>query len=158
MPPAYKSCILTGYLGDPRYFPAIYVNGNGTAVYHVGPMNETTITELFNLQGFAPPTNVTIDLTYPSMVSFRMPIPVDYRERRMSVSVNSPQSVSVILEWNGVVPEEKIRLEPSDSVQFGSTSFVWKSIHKAGNFTFSIHTDGKEAESFEVTLDIRFYN
>lgn len=159
MPPAYKSCILTGYLGDPRYFPPMYVNRNGTAVYHVGPMNETTITELFNLQGFAPPTNVTIDLTYPSMVRFRMPIPVDYRERRMSVSVNSPKSVYVTLEWNGVVPAEKIRLEPSDSLQFGNTSFVWKSIQKAGNFTFSIlRTDGKEAESFEVTLDISFCN
>jgi hypothetical protein len=177
MPPAYKWCVLTRYLGDPRYLPPVYVGLNGTAVYHVGSLEEETVYASFAQQDFAPPikhvaVNLTItNSTSPSSGRFYMPIPVDYREGLMMVSVNSSKHLVSVELWQGVIPEtmstrqsETFKPEtqwpiPSANLSgFENPSFVWQ-INKWAYFTFLIvDREEKFTESFNVTVDIRFYN
>ncbi|MFX1518191.1 MAG: ArnT family glycosyltransferase [Promethearchaeota archaeon] len=177
IPPAYKWCVLTRYFGDPRYLPPVYVGLNGTAVYHVGPLEEETVYAYFAQEDFAPPIkHVTINLTianetYPSSGKFYMPIPVDYKEGLMMASVNSCKHLVDVELWNGIIPEtmstsplEKSKLVKKWPIQSANSSgvenpsFIWQ-INKAGYFTFLI-VDREETfkESFNVTVDIRFYN
>lgn len=168
LPPAYNwfECNLTEYLGDPRYLPPVYVGINGTAVYRVGPIAEKTLYELFAQRGFiAPPIkHVTINATVTNNSRLYMPLPVDYREGKMELSVNSYQSLEVEL-WTGLIPAEKIA-DPFLSGEFlfvnktwvQNPSFEWQ-IDRAGYFTFKI-IDREETltEDFDITLDVRFSN
>jgi hypothetical protein len=175
--PAYEWCVLTRYLGDPRYLPPVYVGLNGTAVYHVGPIEEKTVYSAFSQEDFAPPIkhveiNLTItNETYPSSGKFYIPIPVDYREGLMMASLNSSKHLVKAELWKGIIPEnftanrlEKPKLVKEWPVQSANKSgvenpsFVWL-VDRAGYFTFLI-TDQEETfnVSFNVTVDIRFYN
>jgi hypothetical protein len=177
MPPAYEWCILTRYLGDPRYLPPVYVGSKGSAVYHVGPIEEKAVYASFSQEGFAPPIkqvkiNLTItNETSPPSGKFYIPIPVDYSEGLMMTSVNScTHSVNVEL-WNGIVPEnmstdqleksELVKQWPSQSTNKSSVenpSFVWQ-VDRSGYFTFLIADQEKAFKGiFNVTMDIRFYN
>jgi hypothetical protein len=177
MPPAYKWCVLTRYLGDPRYLPPVYVGLNGTALYHVGPIEEETVYASFAQQDFAPPIkHVTVNLTItnstgPSSGRFYMPIPVDYREGLMMASVNSSKHLVSIELWQGVIPEtmstrqsetfkpvKQWPIPSANSSGVENPSFVWQ-INKWAYFTFLI-VDREETfkESFNVTVDVRFYN
>jgi len=176
LPPAYKSCILTRYLGDPRYLPPVYVGVNGATVYHVGPVDEKTIYEQFAQKELAPPIkHVTINATatnntHPYIGKLYMPLPVDYREGKLLLSVNSCRSVEVEL-WTGFIPTEiiaepagefmfieKWSIQSNNSSGFEDQSFEWQ-IDRAGYFTFRI-IDREETtpEDFGVTLDLKFYN
>ena len=175
LPPAYKSCILTRYFGDPRYLPPVYVGANGATVYHVGSVDEKTIYEQFAQKEFAPPIkHATINATatnntHPYIGRLYMPLPVDYREGKILLSVNSCRSLEVEL-WTGLIPTEMIA-EPvgefmfiekwfiqSNSSGFENQSFEWQ-VDRAGYFTFRI-IDREETtpEDFCVTLDLKFYN
>ena len=177
LPSAYRWCVLTRYLGDSSYLPPVYVGLNGTAVYHVGPLEEKTIYASFAQDGFAPPINhVTVNLTitnstYPSSGKFYLPIPVDYKTGLMMTSVNSSKRLVNVELWNGIIPEtmntnpldksklvEKWPLPSANSTDIENPSFVWQ-VNRAGYFTFLI-TNREDAtnESFNVTVDIRFYN
>jgi len=177
MPPAYKWCVLTRYLGDPRYLPPVYVDLNGTAVYHVGSAEEKTVYASFSQEGFAPPMkHVEINLTitndtYPSSGKFYMPIPVDYREGLMVASVNSSKHLVNVELWKEIILEhyntnklhqpELLKEWPTQSANNSGVenpSFIWQ-IDRAGYFTFLI-TDQEEkyTGNFNVTVDIRFYN
>ena len=176
LPPAYKSCILTRYLGDPHYLPPVYVGANGATVYHVGPVDEKTIYEQFAQKELAPPIkHVTINATatnntHPYIGKLYMPLPVDYREGKLLLSVNSWRSVEVEL-WTGFIPTEiiaepagefmfieKWSIQSNNSSGFEDQSFEWQ-IDRAGYFTFRI-IDREETtpEDFGVTLDLKFYN
>ena len=177
MPHAYKWCVLTRYLGDIRYLPPVYVGLNGTAVYHVGPIEEATVYKSFAQQNFAPPIkHVTINLTItnntqPYIGKFYMPIPVDYREGLMMASVNTSKHLVTVELWDGLIPAEMIAnplekfiLVKKWPVQSGNSSgvvdpsFVWQ-IDRAGYFTFRIiDRDETFKESFNITVDLRFYN
>lgn len=176
MPPAYKWCILTRYLGDPRYLPPVYVGLNGTAVYHVGPLEEEAVYELFAEQNFAPPLKqVTVNLTITNATALpsaklHMPIPCDYREGLMIVSVDSANHSASIELWQGIIPEvvtnpsgtyKPLKQWPETSANEPGAedpSFVWQ-INKWGYFTlFVIDREETFTESFNVTVDIRFYN
>jgi hypothetical protein len=166
LPPAYKRCVLTRYLGDPRYLAPVYVGVNGTTVYQVGPIDEKTIYESFAQKEFAPPIkHVTINATVTNNSRLYMPLPVDYREGKMELSVNSYQSLEVEL-WTGLIPAEKIA-DPFLSGEFifvnktwvENPSFKWQPIDRAGYFTFKIiDRDETLTEDFDITLDLRFSN
>lgn len=177
MLPAYEWCVLTRYLGDPRYLPPVYVSSSGTAIYHVGAMEEKEVYASFSQEGFAPPIkhveiNLTItNETYPSSGKFYIPIPVDYREGLMMASVNSSKHLTNVELWKGIIPEnittnhlekpELVKQWPSESTNKSGVenpSFVWQ-VDRAGYFTFLI-ADQEEtfSGSFNVTVDIRFYN
>jgi hypothetical protein len=177
MLPAYKWCVLTRYLGDPRYLPPVYVGLNGTAVYHVGPIEEKTVYASFAQKDFTPPLkHVTINVTVTNSTGsssgkFYIPIPVDYKEGLMMGSVNSSKHLVDIELWNGIIPEtmsasplEKSKLVKKWPIQSANSSGVENpsfvlQINRAGYFTFLI-VDREETfkESFNVTVDIRFYN
>jgi hypothetical protein len=177
MPPAYKWCVLTRYLGDPRYLPPVYVGLNGTAVYHVGPLDEETVYAAFAQKNLVPPMkHVTVNLTItnstnPPSGRFYIPIPVDYREGLMMASVNSSKHLVSAELWTGTIPETVARPSPpfelwkqwpipsANSSGVEDPSFVWGPIYKWAYFTFLI-LDQEETftESFNVTVDIRFYN
>jgi hypothetical protein len=169
-------CVLTRYLGDPRYLPPVYVGLNGTAVYHVGPREEETVYASFAQKDFAPPIkqltiNVTVtNSTDPSSGKFYIPIPVDYREGLMIASVNSSKHLVSVELWKGIIPEvvtnpsgtyrpvKQWPIQSANSSGVENPSFVWQ-INKWGYFTFFV-VDREETfgESFNVTVDIRFYN
>ncbi len=176
LPPAYKSCVLTRYFGDPRYLPPVYVGVNGATVYHVGSTDEKTIYEQFAQKEFAPPIkHVTINATatnntHPCIGRLYMPLPVDYREGKMIFSVNSSQSLEIEL-WTGLIPAEMIAepegefmfikkwfIQSNNSSDIKNPSFEWQ-VDRAGYFTFRI-IDGEETtgEDFGVTFDLKFYN
>jgi hypothetical protein len=175
MPPAYKQCLLTRYFGDPSYLPPVYVGLNGTAVYHVGPLENETAYSYFAQENLAPPIkHVTINLTVtnstvPSSGKFYIPIPVDYKEGLMIASVNSSKHLVNVELWNGIIPEttgkspleksELVKKWPAQSANSSGVedpSFTWQ-INKTGYFTFLI-VDQENGESFNATVDIRFYN
>jgi hypothetical protein len=176
MPPAYKWCVLTRYLGDPDYLPPVYVGLNGTAVYHVGPIGEETVYASFGEKEFAPPikhvsVNLTVtNFTSPASGKFHIPVPVDYREGLMMASVNSSKHLVSVELWKGTIPEvvtnpsgtyRPLKQWPSQAANssgFENPSFDWQ-IDKWGYFTFFV-VDQEETfkESFNVTVDIRFYN
>lgn len=176
MPPAYKWCVLTRYLGDPRYLPPVYAGLNGTAVYHVGPIEEETVHALFAEKNLTPPLkHVTVNLTITNSTTLpsgklHMPIPVDYREGVMTVSVNSANhSVSIEL-WQGIIPDvvtnpsgtyrplKQWPEQTANSTGAKDPLLLWQ-INKWGYFTiFVISRDKTFTGNFSVTVDIRFYN
>ena len=176
MPPAYKWCVLTRYLGDPDYLPPVYVGLNGTAVYHVGAIGEEMVYASFGEKGFAPPIkHVSVNLmvsnsTSPASGKFYIPVPVDYREGLMMASVNSSMHLVSVELWKGRIPEvvtnpsgtyiplKQWPIQSANSSGVEDPSFVWQT-DKWGYFTFFI-IDQEETfkESFNVTVDLRFYN
>jgi len=176
LPPAYKSCVLTRYLGDPHYLPPVYVGANGATVYYVGPIDEKTIYDKFAQQEFAPPIkHVTINATatnntHTYIGRLYMSLPVDYREGKMIFSANSCQSLEVEL-WTGLIPAEMIAeplgefifvkkwfIQSNNSSDIENPSFEWQ-VDRAGYFTFRIvNKEETTAEDFGVTLDLKFYN
>jgi hypothetical protein len=175
LPPAYKFCVLTRYLGDPHYLPPVYVGAHGATVYHVGPIDEETIHAQFAQEGFAPPIkHVTINAsatnnTRTYIGRLYVPLPVDYRGGKMTFSVNSScQSLEVEL-WTGVIPAEMIAdpvgefmfvkkwsIQTSNSSSVENPSFEWQ-IGRAGYFTFRFVDKETSVEDFDVTLDLKFY-
>ena len=163
MPNAYNSSVLSGYLGDSRYLPPVYVGANGTTVYHVGPVDERTLYDLFAQKEFVkfipPIKHVVVNLTvtnntYPNLY---VPIPVDYREGNITFSVNSTQLVVEL--WAGLYPAEKIF--PSSLVTATPQREAEWHIDRAGYFTFTFQPiDGEKflIENSSITLDLRFYN
>ncbi len=176
LPPAYKSCVLTRYFGDPSYLPPVYVGANGATVYHVGPIDEKTIYEQFAQKEFAPPIkHVTVDATmtnntHPYIGRLYIPLPVDYREGKMTFSVNCCQSLEVEL-WTGLIPADMIAepigefmfvnkwfIQSNNNSDVENPSFEWQ-IDRAGYFTFRIvNMEETTAEDYRITLDLKFYN
>lgn len=176
MPPAYKWCILTRYLGDPRYLPPIYVSPSGATVYHVGPLEEKIIYEYFSQKDLVPPLkhlkiNLTItNQTSPPSGKFYIPIPIDYREGLMIASVNSHGHLVNIELLNRKIPKEMttnwretfeiVKMWPQSANISGvkNPSFVWE-VDRAGYLTFLVAAEQELfKESFSVTVDITFYN
>ena len=177
MPPAYKWCVLTRYLGDPDYLPPVFVGLNGTAVYHVGSLEEETVFASFAQKDLVPPIKkLTINMTVtnstnPSSCKFYIPIPVDYKEGLMMVSVNSSNHLVSVELWNEIIPEtananllekstlvKKLPMASANSSGVDSPSFSWQ-VNKWGYFTFLIvNREGTFKESFSVTVVISFYN
>jgi hypothetical protein len=173
MPSAYSWCPFIKYLGDPNFLPPLFVGRNGTAVYHVGPLNEETISQVFAVKDMVPPlkkiiVNVTItNNTYPYFGEFYLPIPVDYRGGTITASANSSKPIEVEL-WNELATTEKIE-NPSvnfmiaksqfdNSSGVGNFTLKWL-IDRAGYFTIRI-VDKKEIldYAFNVTLNLTFHN
>jgi hypothetical protein len=174
IPPAYKKCVLTRHLGDIRYLPPVYVSQSGTAVYHVGPLQEDRLFKEFSDKGLIPPLkrlkiNVTITgWTTPHSGKFHIPIPLDYREGLMMVFINSYGHSLYVKLLKGIVLEDETNLEggvelikewPPDSTYNSvvNPSFAWE-IDRAGYLTFFIATPETSSVNFNVTVCIDFYN
>ncbi len=174
MPPAYELCVLTRYLGDPRYLPPAYVGLNGTAVYHVGAIEEDTVYASFAQEDFAPPIKqLTVNVTVKNSTDLAsgivyMPIPVDYREELMMATINSSKHLVSVELWKGIIPEadanpsgiliKECPVQAANGSGVENPSFVWQ-VDNWGYFTFLI-LDREETfeKSYNVTLDIQFYN
>lgn len=176
MPPAYKWCILTRYFGDSRYLPAVFVGHRGAAVYHVGPLEEESLYEVFSQENFVPPLkhleiNVTItNQTNPPTGRFYIPIPLDYREGLMITSTNSYGHLVSIELYNGIIPNNittnwqgsfsLVKSWPPQSINTNSVenpSFVWE-VDTAGYLTFLAVAGEQYEEGFNITVNIDFYN
>ncbi|MEM2144832.1 MAG: hypothetical protein QW279_05695, partial [Candidatus Jordarchaeaceae archaeon] len=169
MPPAYKWCVLTRYLGDPQYLPPVYVSSNGAAVYHVGPVDEDVLHENFLQKGLVPPlkhlqTNITItNQTSPPSGRIHIPIPFDYREGLAVISTNSYEQPVYIELWEGIITETLssgyglIGRWPATRAPVRNPSFVWE-INKAGYLTILITAPESIKEDFNITVTMDFYN
>jgi len=175
MPPAYKWCILTRYFGDPRYLPAVFVGQKGATVYHVGPLEEKSLYEIFSQENFVPPLkhleiNLTItNQTNPPSGRFYIPIPIDYREGLMVTSTNTYGHPVNIELRSGIIPENTtnwqesftlVKSWPPQSINTSveNPSFVWE-VDTAGYLTFLALAENQQyEESFNITVNIDFYN
>jgi hypothetical protein len=102
---------------------------------------------------------------------FHIPIPVDYREGLMMVSVNSSEHSVCTELWTEKIPEtitepsglselwKQWPISSGNSSGVKNPSFAWGPIYKWGYFTFLI-LDQEETftESYNVSVDIKFYN
>lgn len=174
---------LTRYLGDPDYFPIVFVGVKGTAVYHVG-QTEKDPYEFFTENNMALPlkhisTNLTlISNTNPPVCRLYLPIPVDYRNLTMIASIyNLRHPINVEL-WRGIIPDEMIgspqkelelagfELLRKNSTKSDSNSFAqdllmtWEPVDKSGYFTIRAEILGREElhENYNFAIDLRFYD
>jgi len=110
-PPAYYQNIITRYLGDPSYFPPLYVKGS-SAVYHVGALNISELVARYLSQDVIPPLigyNITLQRlitnnTLPPTTMLYLSIPCDYHNRvKLIIRAKSfPYNVSIEL-WQGQI-------------------------------------------------------
>lgn len=176
MPLAYTWCPFTKYLGDPSFFPPLFVGDAGTTVYHVGPLDEKTVNQAFAEVNMVPPTrNVTFNFTlsnssYPSEGEVYLPIPVDYRKSVMTASLNSSDPLDIQL-WYGQVPADQIEkpsrsyvllgnwaLPCGNNLSVGNSSFTWQ-VTNAGYFTFIVFDKEKSLQpAFNVSVNLSFQN
>ncbi len=165
MPRAYELCSLTRYFDDPAYLPMVFMGINGTAVYHVGPVNENQLAETFAAQNITVTSqrmmlNFTVSkATQPDGCQFRLAVPVDSRNGTLNIYVNSSESVTIRM-WSGLIAAEEIAetaetkspvIEDTASV---ASPFSWH-IDKAGYFTFTITT--LHLPEFGVMVDFTSY-
>jgi hypothetical protein len=196
-PPAYKWCIITRYFNDPDYFPPVYFDDKGTTVYHVGALNTTVIEQAFAEKGvvedmaatlISPLKYQTVNLSISkanasnpdetTVAVCYIPIPVDYRTGKITVSVTSTTHLDLQL-WNERVPKDQllllypeeikapdknfiIAISPVDSTSSQSTLY-WQGVNKqgidkAGYFTIRVLDRSGNLTEPTVTLDIRFDN
>jgi hypothetical protein len=173
MPPAYGWCPFIRYLGDPNFFPPLFVGRNGTTVYHVGPLDGGIVSQAFALKEMVPPlkqltVNVTIvNNTYQDFGEFYLPIPVDYRGGTITASANSSKPIQIEL-WNELVTTEKIenpavnfmiaKSHVVNSSGIGNFTLNWR-IDRAGYFTIRIVDNEQSLDTaFNVTLNLTFRN
>lgn len=107
-PQAYWSNPLTGYLGDPDFFPTVYANPDA-AVYAVGQQTPSDLGELAPYQSIdlnaeqSFTVTMTNRTTTPSSMIY-IAVPPDFQGDLLSVSVKSEVNVSIEL-WSGLIPE-----------------------------------------------------
>jgi hypothetical protein len=172
MPPAYLWCPLTKYLGDPECLPTVFIGTNGTAVYHVGPVNETEVAQTFAQKNMVLPTNhYVFNLTIiNNSAQFYLPIPVDLRNGTLTAYVNTSKPITIQL-WGGLISPAELSEKAETSVPiidwpvqalnssgFEEPSFTWL-VDKAGYFTIRLlDKQASSAADFNVTFDIFFDN
>jgi hypothetical protein len=110
-PPAYYQNIITRYLGDPSYFPPLYVKGS-SAVYHVGALNISELVARYLSQDVIPPLigytttlqRLITNNTLPPTTVLYLSIPSDYHNRvKLIIRAKSfPYNVSIEL-WQGQI-------------------------------------------------------
>jgi len=172
LPPAYNWTVLTRYLGDPEYLPAVFVGEYGATVYHVGPAAQEIVNQAFTQKGLVPPLkHMTVNLTatndtYPCVGKFYLPIPVDYRGKTIVASVNNSKPVRIEL-WTQAIPVDKLQ-NPSEKEFIWvaqspfinasqQTSLAWH-IDRAGYFTIRIVDKEKNLGApFNLTLNLGFF-
>jgi hypothetical protein len=172
LPPAYNWTVLTRYLGDPEYLPAVFVGEYGATVYHVGPAAQDLVNQAFTQKGLMPPLkHMTVNLTatndtYPCVGKFYLPIPVDYRGKTIVASVNNSEPVRIEL-WTQAIPVDKLQ-NPSEKEFIWvaqspfinasqQTSLAWH-IDRAGYFTIRIVDKEKSLGTpFNLTVNLGFF-
>ena len=172
VPPAYKWCPLTKYLGNLDYLPPVFVGVNGTTIYQVGALDEETTKAAFAQSNMiAPIKHQTFNLnvnndTDPIMGKCFIPLPVDYRNGLITVSVNSSKPVDLEL-WYGVAHTDKIvttddlymvaKSEYSNDTSVGPFTMEGN-ITRAGYFTLRvIDKENSFQHAFNATVTLTFY-
>jgi hypothetical protein len=174
-PPAYTWCPLTKHLGDPEYFPAVFVGKNGTTIYHVGEIAVDTIYQSFAEKNLAPPLkHVTVNLTISDtskVTQCYVPIPVDYRAGNITMEVICSKPLGIEL-WNEVIPTNQMENpmeSPSKNFIIANSTLVtgfdvpapvlsWV-IDKGGYFTIRLVDREKSLwEPINLVLNIYLYS
>jgi 4-amino-4-deoxy-L-arabinose transferase-like glycosyltransferase len=182
LPSAYTLCIITRYLGDINYFPPLFIDNNGTAVYHVGALTESEVNQEFPPEGtirvVAPLWNQTITINTPNTTNIAacyIPFPVDWRTKyttdfgakNITVSLNSPTTHLELEFYNDKIPEYQLRNPDlknnymianslvTDNFNITQSSFTWH-IDQAGYFTIRILNRQGNFTQQNVPLDITF--
>jgi hypothetical protein len=159
MPHAYVLCPLSPYFGDTAFLPMVFFNKNGTAVYHVGPINNNPLAESFAAQNITVPSkcmmlNFTVSTdTQPDGCQFRLAIPVDCRNGTLKINVTSSEPVTIRM-WGGLNAEEDSKSAIIEETHSVESPFSWR-IDKAGYFTFEI--TNLQVPEFGVTVNFTSY-
>jgi hypothetical protein len=173
MPPAYNWCIITKYLGNTTYLPLVFIGQNGTAVYHVGPLDIQTAAQAFIQRNLVYPSrqfsvNVTItNSTYPYEGEAYLPIPVDYRGLNITASVRASVPLEVHL-LRGITPNfaadtwfnSNLEHSPYGLPENTTTTFrePWN-VGFGGYFTIRVIDKETDFQApFNVTVNIAFTN
>ncbi|RJS90944.1 hypothetical protein CW705_04740 [Candidatus Bathyarchaeota archaeon] len=110
--PAYKDLIITSYLGDPDYLPAVYVHGS-SAIYHVGPLDLDDLVAEYLSKRMVPPIlgiDVHLNVTLNDGIAiYSLDIPGDYHEKaNMTVEVLNGSSMVSIEIVDGDLEDVKL--------------------------------------------------
>jgi hypothetical protein len=158
--PAYKNLIVTSYLGDPNYLPAVYVHGS-SAVYHLGPLNlDGLIAEYLSNKAIPPLLGVNIDLNVTlenGANIFNLEVPGDYHQKANLTVEVSPQSSSVTVEiWNGKLKDMAQGRAPAKSFPLkntaGNTEFNW--LLQGGSHILVVRSTDNQQALLHVKLRI----
>ena len=103
--PTYKSLIITSYLGNPDYLPAVYVHGS-SAIYHLGPLDLDGLVAEYLSNKTVPPLlglNIDLDVTLQDGVAiYSLEVPGDYHQKaNLTVEILSQSSSATIEIWDG---------------------------------------------------------
>ena len=158
--PTYKSLIITSYLGDPNYLPAVYVHGS-SAIYHVGPLDLDSLVMEYLSNNTVPPllgVNVDLDVTIKDGAAvYNLEVPGDYHKKaNLTIEIMS-QSPSVIIEiWNGDFKDaessEILTANPPFRHAAGDSKLNW--LLEGGSHILVIKSMRDEQSSLHVRLMI----
>lgn len=167
LPPAYTWSPITKYLGDPDYFPLVYMSLSGAAIYHVGSINHRKFYELWFEKDLITPKQLKLNMTItnstsPPAAMKYVAIPVDYTEGLVKISsISNGHNISVEL-FEGLVLKgtpgwwtqyKMVARAPTAYMGRGepNASLVWD-ISKGGYYTLVIAYWGKNIPGEKLTL------
>ena len=158
--PAYKSLIITSYLGDPDYLPAVYVHGS-SAVYHVGPLDTDDLVAEYLSNKILPPLlglNIDVNITLKGGVAiYSLEVPGDYHQKAyLTVEVLSEPSAVIIEIWDGNPEYIKSVNRPAAGLSWkraaGNSKLDW--LLQGGSHILVIKSMNSQQDSLHVKLKI----
>jgi len=131
--PTYKNLIITPYLGNPNYLPAIYVHGS-SAIYHLGPLDtDSLVAEYLSNKTIPPLLGLNIDLNITlqnSIAVYSLEVPGDYHQKaNLTVEIISESSPTTIEILDGTPKDIESINSPMTSLPSryvsGNTRLNW---------------------------------
>jgi len=158
--PTYKNLIITSYLGDPNYLPAVYVHGS-SAIYHVGPLDLGSLLAEYLSNRTVPPLlglNIDLNVTLQDGVAiYNLEVPGDYHEKaNLTVEVLPESSAATIEIWDGKLEDAKSIRSPtadlSSRYAAGNSKLNW--LLQGGSHILVIKSVDDQQNSLHVNLRI----
>ena len=157
--PAYKSLIITPYLGNPNYLPAVYVHGS-SAIYHVGPLDLDGLVAKYLSNKTVPPLlglNIDLNITlHDGVTIYDLEVPGDYHKKaNLTVEVLSNYSSATIEIWDGDLKDVepgKVLTNLLSRHAAGNSKLNW--LLQGGSHILLIRSTDNQQDSLRIKLKI----
>jgi len=158
--PTYNSLIITSYLGNPDYLPAVYVHGS-SAVYHLGPLDlDDLVAEYLSSKTVPPLLGLDVELNVDlqnGMAIYSLEVPGDYhRKANLTVEVSPEYSPVTIEIWDGdpgdMEPNKALTTSLPLRCAAGNSKLRW--LLQGGSHILVIRSPNDQQNSLHVKLRI----
>jgi len=158
--PTYKNLVITSYLGDPKYLPAVYVHGS-SAIYHVGPVDLNSLVAGYLSNKTVPPLlglNIDMDVTLKDGVAiYSLEVPGDYHQKaNLTVEILSQSSSATIEIWDGSLrdaePKRFLTANSHSRHVTGNSKLSW--LLQGGSHILVIKSTNDQQNSLHIKLRI----